>query len=112
MPGSTWVTPSGQNANVIEGQEAWWPEAIQAAQANRDGQGQPVLTLSWLVLMKYASGRAQDLADIDRMIGQADDQTIAAIRRVFDRYLPTETEDLNSMIELARLERGDSANPS
>jgi hypothetical protein len=104
--GSTWVAPNGQEIDVIEGQEMWWPEAIQAAQANRDLQGQPVLTLPWLVLMKYKSGRSQDLADIDRMIGQADAETIDAIRSIFDKHLPAESDDLNSLIELARLERG------
>jgi hypothetical protein len=103
IAGSTWLAPNGQEVDVIEGQEAWWPEAIQAAQANRDPQGQPVLTLPWLVLMKYKSGRSQDLADIDRMIGQADDETINAIRNVFARHLPTESDDLNSLIELAKL---------
>jgi len=103
IAGSTWLAPNGQEVDVIEGQEAWWPEAIQAAQANRDPQGQPVLTLPWLVLMKYKSGWSQDLADIDRMIGQADDETINAIRNVFARHLPTESDDLNSLIELAKL---------
>ena len=107
IQGSTWVAPNDQEIDVIEGHEAWWPEAIQAAQANRDLQGQPVLTLPWLVLMKFKSGQSQDLADIDRMIGQANDEIIDVIRNIFDKYLPAESDDLNSLIALAKLERGD-----
>jgi hypothetical protein len=101
--GSTWRAPNGQDIDVIDGEDVWWHEVILSAQANRDAQGQPVLTLPLLVLMKYIAGQAQDLADIDRLIGQTDDGTVAAIRQFFDRFLPDEHDDLSSFIALARL---------
>ena len=95
--------------DVLEGQEPWWPEAIEAAQPNLDAPGQPVLTLPYLVLMKYLAGRAQDLADIERMLGQVNHKTMEAVKGLFARHAPDEIEDLNSLIELARLEWGDTS---
>ena len=54
--GSTWHSPDGQDVDVIEGADAWWPTALGAAQANRDGQGLPVLPLPYLVLIKLQAG--------------------------------------------------------
>lgn len=105
--GSTWIAPNGQEIDILEGEEGWWPEAIRAAQDNRDAQGLPVLPLPYLTLMKYQSGRAQDLADIERMLGQADDATLEAVRQLFQQCAPEEMDDLNSLIELGKLEHPD-----
>ena len=105
--GSTWTAPNGQEIDVLEGEERWWPEAIRAAQDNRDAQGLPILPLPYLSLMKYQAGRAQDLADIERRLGQADDATIEAVRRLFQLHAPAEMDDLDSLIELGRLEHTD-----
>jgi hypothetical protein len=102
--GLTWMAPNGQEIDVLEGEESWWPEAIHAAQDNRDAQGLPILPLPFLALMKYQAGRAQDLADIERMLGQADDVTLDAVRRLFSQHAPAELDDLNSLIELGKLE--------
>jgi hypothetical protein len=105
--GSTWISPDGQEVDVLEGEESWWLEAIRAAQDNCDAQGLPILPLPFLVLMKYQAGRAQDLADIERMLGQADDAMLDAVRRLFSQHAPAELDDLNSLIELGKLEHSD-----
>jgi len=107
VEGSTWISPDGQEVDVLEGLEPWWPEAIRAAQTNRDGQGLPTLPLPYLVLMKYLAGRAQDLADIERMLGQTTNAALEDVRRAFERFAPNELDDLDSLITLAKLERGD-----
>ena len=48
----------------------------------------------------------QDLADITRMLGQADEGTLASVREFFRQVLPEAHEDLESLIELGRLEMG------
>ena len=101
--GSTWLAPNGQEIDVLEGAETWWPEALAEAQTNLDGQGLPVVPLRYLVLMKYQSGRAQDLADIERMLGQSSESQLGAIRTLFQRQLPNDVEDLESLIELGKL---------
>ena len=103
--GSTWRAPDGQMIDVIEGHETWWADALNEAQSNRDAQGLPILPLRYLVLMKFQSGRVQDIADVTRMLGQADDQALDAIRVLFKQYAPTDSSDLESLITLGKLER-------
>lgn len=102
--GSTWRAPDGKLVDVIEGHESWWLNAIAAAQNNRDAQGLPILPLTYLVLMKFRAGRLQDLADISRMLGQADEKDLAEVRALFDREAPSERGDLESIIQLGKLE--------
>ena len=72
--------------------------------ANESGFSRvPILPLPYLVLMKYQSGRAQDLADIERMLGQASDWQLAQTREFFGEHRANDLEDLESLIELGRL---------
>lgn len=107
--GSTWQSPDGQWIDVIEAREAWWRDALTAAQSNRDAQGLPILPLPYLVLMKFQSGRAQDVADVTRMLGLAEPAALTATRALFKQYAPTDLDDLESLIALGRLETGDDA---
>ncbi len=103
LRGSTGVAPNQQEIDVLEGEEKWWSDAVVQAQTNRDGQGLPILPLPYLVLMKYQSGRAQDLADIERMLGQARDDELKAVRTLFKKYALDDLPDLESLIELGKL---------
>lgn len=102
--GSSWTAPDGTPVDVVEGAEEWWTEAIEEAQTNPDVQGLPILPLPYLVLMKFRAGRVQDFADVTRMLGQADDGLLAAVRRLFIHYAPDGQEDLDSLIALGKLE--------
>lgn len=102
--GSSWVLPDGFIVDVLEGQDAWCRRAVLEAQANRDAAGLPVLPLPYLVLMKFQAGRVQDLADITRMLGQASENQLEQIRSLFEAFEPDGLEDLQSMVELGRLE--------
>ncbi|KAA0230615.1 hypothetical protein EDS67_06850 [candidate division KSB1 bacterium] len=102
--GSTWRAPDGKLVDVIEGHESWWSDAIAAAQNNRDAQGLPIVPLAYLVLMKFRAGRLQDLADISRMLGQANEKDLTEVRTLFDREAPSERSDLESIIQLGKLE--------
>ena len=105
--GSTWRSPAGRDVDVIEGAEAWWPTALAAAQANRDGQGLPVLPLPYLVRIKLRTGQPQDLADISRMLGLANADAREAVRRLVAREAPDDCDDLESLIRLGELEFGE-----
>ena len=102
--GSCWRTPEGFPVDVLECREPWFAQALKEAQSNRDRQGLPILPLPFLALMKFQAGRVQDLADVTRMLGQADDAMLAAVRALFAQWLPGEREDLEGLIELGRLE--------
>lgn len=102
--GSSWLSPNNEEMDVLEGQETWWAEAIKDAQENRDGQGLPILPLPYLVLMKFQSGRSIDIADISRMLGLATNEALNEIRKVFSQYETEGLEDLESLIQLGKLE--------
>lgn len=102
--GSTWTAPDGTGVDVLESDETWVSDALEQSQKNRDLQGLPVLPLPYFILMKLRSGRAQDVADITRMLGQADDEQLEAVRDVIGRLEPGAAEDVESMVTLGRLE--------
>jgi hypothetical protein len=77
---------------------------VASAQCNL-GWGLPLATLSHLVTLKLLAGRAQDGADITRMLGHQDELTIQSVRAVVRKVLgDAEIEDLDQLIELGRLE--------
>lgn len=102
--GSTWRAPDGTYVDVIESEAQWVKGALSESARNRDLQGLPVLPLPYFSLMKFQAGRAQDLADLTRMLGLATKEQRAAVRRVFATYEPAGLEDLESLIALGRLE--------
>lgn len=99
--GSSWTAPDGTVIDVIEGGASWWHEALEQARSNRDQQGLPILPLQFLVFMKVPSGRMQDLT---RMLGQASEESLGDIRRMFATRAPVDLDDLEALIALGRLE--------
>lgn len=104
VPGFLLQSPEGIEVDVILGDFPWIEEAL--AHPRYDAAGYPVLDLPYLVLMKMASSRVQDIADIARMLGLASDEEVDRVREVVARYAPEEAEDLESLIYLGRLETG------
>jgi len=54
--------------------------------------------------MKLESGRALDVADVVRMLGFADESALADVRSVISDNARELADDLESMIELGKLE--------
>ena len=108
--GSSWTAPNGELIDILEGDDVWWTEAIADAQSNRDAQGLPVVPLPYLVLIKFQAGQFQDIADVTRMLGQAGEATLDAVRVLFAQYALEDMQDLESLIELGRLELQSSGN--
>ena len=102
--GSSWRSALGEEVDVIEVRDSWWPQAISEAQENRDAQKLPILPMPYLVLMKFQSSRTVDIGDIARMLGQAEGSTLNATRELFRRYEAEGLEDLESLIQLGQLE--------
>jgi len=100
--GSIWRLPSGDSLDLIASDEAWVEEAIGHAVTGPDGM--PYADLPYLVLMKLGSGRMQDLADISRMLGGASEKALDATRTVVQQFRRQDSEDLESLISLGRLE--------
>jgi hypothetical protein len=102
VPGFLVHSPEGVEVDVMLGDDPWLDEAL--AHPRQDPAGFPVLDLPYLVLMKMESSRAQDVADLSRMLGLASDEELASVRAVVARYAPTEMDDLESLIYLGRFE--------
>lgn len=104
--GSSWLAPQNNfPLDVLESREAWCEVAIREAQTNRDAQNLPVLPLPYLVLMKFAASRSQDIGDLTRMLGQATPTDLDRVRQVFAQYAAaSDRDDLESLILLGQLE--------
>jgi hypothetical protein len=104
IPGSMWRAPSGQALDVLIVDGSFWVQALARAREHLDPNGSPVLALPDLVLMKLRSGRHQDQADVSRMLGFADAATLNQVREVIKQNAPELHDDVESMIELGKLE--------
>lgn len=102
IPGSQWDLPDGTSLDILEIDEPWIEAALQSPNYAPDGL--PIIDLPYLVLMKLNASRSQDLADISRMLGCATDAQIQQVTVVVEKYLPTATEDLESLVMLGKLE--------
>lgn len=94
--------PDGTKINMLLIPFDWIDEAFQ--QEQRDPAGYPVLALPYLVMMKMETSRPQDLGDLSRMLGLAEEDNLEQVRDVVARHMPDAAEDLESLIELGRLE--------
>ncbi len=102
--GASWEGPGGEEVDVLEGRESWWEGALAEAAANRDPHGLPILPLPHLVFTKLRAGRVQDVADVTRMLGLADEAALAEVRGFIAKEAPEDLDDLESLIELGQLE--------
>lgn len=103
MPGYLLRSPEGIEVDVLFGQYPWLREAFQRIKL--DPIGYPVLDLPYLVLMKLDAMRAQDWADISRMLGLASEADLDQVRAVVARYSPEDSGDLESLIFIGQKER-------
>ncbi|MGB3513606.1 MAG: hypothetical protein WBA93_31250 [Microcoleaceae cyanobacterium] len=103
--GSTWQLPDGTILDVIESEKLWVKEAIKNYNIAPDGL--PIIGLPYLVLMKLEASRSQDLADVTRMLGGANETTLELVIKVVETYMSNVMEDLESLIMLGKLEMGE-----
>jgi len=101
--GSHWTLPDGGGLDVLASEAAWVSAAL--ASRRRAPDGLPIVDLPYLVLMKLEASRAQDLADVSRMLGGAPAAELDLVRQVVRAHLPDAAEDLESLIVLGRMER-------
>lgn len=102
--GSHWDVPGIGPCDVLALDVPWLAEAL-ARPVSGPG-GLPYIALPFLVLMKLASGRVQDLADITRMLGAAADDAMEDVRAAVNRHRPADRADIESMAGMGRLEYG------
>ncbi|MGC1197664.1 MAG: hypothetical protein WA882_12280 [Geitlerinemataceae cyanobacterium] len=105
IQGSQWDLPDGTSLYVLEFSEDWVSDAV--ASPNYAPNGLSINALPYLILMKLQASRSQDLADVSRMLGGAKEFDLQEVRKVVRVYFPDAAEDLESLIALGKLERGE-----
>lgn len=95
---------AGYSINVLAFDEPWLNEAL--AQPMYDLAGFPVLARHFLILMKLQAGRAQDVADITRLLRQTDQTERAVARATVATYAPDLLDDFDALVVLTDLEFG------
>ena len=103
IPGYLMVSPEGVEVDIIFGDYPWLKQAL--ADMGQDPAGYPVLKLPYITLMKMGAQRAQDWADVSRMLGWASDADLDKVRAVVKRYAPEDLEDLESLIFIGKKEQ-------
>ncbi len=103
IPGYLLTSPEGVEVDVIFGSYTWLKEAL--SHPGHDLAGYPVIELPYLILLKLTAQRAQDWADVSRMLGWASDLELDAVRAVVARYTPDDLEDLESLIYIGKKEQ-------
>lgn len=103
IPGFLMLAPDGIELDIIFGKYSWLKEALDHPIA--DPAGYPVVALPYLVLLKMDAQRAQDWADVSRMLGWASDSDLDEVRAVVARYAPADSEDLESLIFIGKKEQ-------
>jgi hypothetical protein len=96
--------------DIVTSQQAWVVQALLQPRIGADGQ--PVISLPYLVLMKLAASRTTDISDISRMLGQASDVELDEVRKTIpqsgryanEKYDRNSLEDLESLIQLGKIE--------
>jgi hypothetical protein len=106
MSGYLMLSPDGTELDIIFGDYPWLKEAL--AHLGQDPAGYPVVKLAYLALMKMGAQRAQDWADVSRMLGWASDADLDEVRAVVKQYMPEDLEDLESLIFIGKREQEDS----
>lgn len=103
VPGVLMLSPDGIELDVLFGNYPWLREALD--QPGQDPAGYPVLKLPYITLMKMGAQRAQDWADVSRMLGWASDADLDEVRAVVKQYAPEDLEDLESLIFIGKKEQ-------
>ncbi len=100
--GTSWELPDRTILDIITSEQPWVKTALRQHRIGSDGQ--PVIDLPYLVLMKLEASRTTDLSDISRMLGQASDLELDEVRKTIEMYDRNSVEDLESLIQLGKIE--------
>lgn len=103
IPGVLMFSPDGVEVDVLFGNAPWLEDALK--NVSTDPAGYPTIALPYLILLKMDAQRAQDWADVSRMLGWASEADLDKVREVFRKYAPQDVEDLESLIFIGKKER-------
>lgn len=106
LRGTVW-TPrgGGQEIDLITSEQGWAAEAF-AAPVSRTANGERVIPLAYLVLMKLDSARAIDQADLARILGRLSANELDVVIGTVERHYndPSAADDLRQYHEIGKWE--------
>jgi hypothetical protein len=76
--GTSWELPDKTVLDILTDDRPWVNKALEQPKISPDGQ--PVIDLPYLTLMKLAASRMTDISDISRMLGQASESDLLEFR--------------------------------
>jgi hypothetical protein len=100
--GTSWELADKTILDILTSKRVWVTTALSQPRIGADGQ--PVISLPYLVLMKLEASRTTDISDISRMLGQASDVELDEVRSIIEKYDRNSLEDLESLIQLGKIE--------
>jgi hypothetical protein len=103
--GSSFMLADGSTLDVIAGEEPWLAQALECPQSAPNGL--PVIGLPYLVLFRLGTGRTADSRELERLLGVAGEDLLRRVRAAVEAFAPDSAGDLESLIALGRLARGD-----
>jgi len=106
LHGSAWAPRAGgQEIDLITSDQAWAREAF-AAPLFQDSNGERVIPLPYLVLMKLDSARVIDQADLARILGRLSSEHVEEVIRTVQRHYhdPSAADDLRQYHEIGKWE--------
>lgn len=103
VPGYLMLSPDGIEVDILFGNYPWLKEALTNTKS--DAAGYPTIGLPYLTILKMAAQRAQDWADVSRMLGWASDADLDEVRAVVKRHAAEDLEDLESLIFIGKKEQ-------
>ena len=89
--------------DVLTSPDPWIQNAIN--EAKRDPNGNKVLSIPYLVLMKM-DARLRDMSDLVSVLGAADGTALGQAKDLILRYLPNSLDDFANLVLLAKIESG------
>jgi hypothetical protein len=106
LHGSAWRPGSGGVEVDLITSEQEWARAVFEAPITHDKNGERVIPLEFLVLMKLDSARANDQGDINRILGLLPPERVEDVIRVVVRYYddPAAADDIRQSAEIGRWE--------
>src|SRR5665213_240410 len=96
LHGSAWRSHDGNHEiDLITSEQIWVREAFSAP-VSRSANGERVIPLAYLILMKLDSARAIDQADLARVLGRLSPDRLEDVIRIVERHYtdPSAAEDL------------------
>jgi len=100
--GTSWTLDDGIGLDLLTSRVPWITRAFAAP---RSWQGISLIDLPYLIVMKMATGRVRDEADVAGLLAHAPVEVVAEVRRVVAAEAPERAEDVDTYLFIGQAER-------